>query len=713
MYKFGSNTAPAPAQGLWNTPSSSTVAGVNPSFSFNGASASGFGASSSTNQKNQPTSQQSFGLSGTKNKGSPFKQNGQTTATANFGTGAPTYAPKIEKEGSGFNAETLKFQSISAMPNYSNWSVEELRIQDYQMGKKGPQMNLFGVKKDLPPQPAFSFLNGSSQSQPTNPAFTFTTFQTGFQKSTSQSAMFPVSTPSSFLGNASQSAAPNSQSTLTFNGFPGTQTQPMLSSAVNFTGTQSQPSFSGTANTLVNSSATLSSLTTKPASASFIFGSTLTPNQLVNNSTQTLSFNTSNPFKGSGHSSTAPLQFATNSTMSTPTTQQNNPTTDFTFASNTAQTGNPFLSIVLKSDQAQTLGNSETVGPNNQPKAPIFTLFPSNRNFESSNTDPPFVLTPCGTYPRPTAQAPVSATLPRPSQFNFNMTNPSKNSINTSESPDRNVYASMDQSPFGNNPIFSTPPKKLTEPELSPTQTYLPPPPQPQIVPSQEKSIINVSSIRFTPPSASRLRLRAYTPSPVPSNRGRSAPAVPSSVLKMLQANDIDFVDSNRGAFKPRVKKLIISDEEGNVDLQPLEYTTSPPLSQLLRMTDRELRAVRDYTVELPGIGFVQFLDTVDLLHVSPTGTRAGIAQIPGTVVILRKRSVEVKTDDEVGFGVNVPALVSLQGCWVMSASGTVVTNEADPLFEKRFRKMQAMKGTTMVGFNKLTGEWRFRVDNF
>ncbi|KAJ3292491.1 hypothetical protein HDU79_001366 [Rhizoclosmatium sp. JEL0117] len=130
-------------------------------------------------------------------------------------------------------------------------------------------------------------------------------------------------------------------------------------------------------------------------------------------------------------------------------------------------------------------------------------------------------------------------------------------------------------------------------------------------------------------------------------------------------------------------------------------------------MTDRELRAVRDYTVELPGIGFVQFLDTVDLLHVSPTGTRAGIAQIPGTVVILRKRSVEVKTDDEVGFGVNVPALVSLQGCWVMCATGTVVTNESDPLFEKQFRKMQAMKGTTMVGFNKFTGEWRFRVDNF
>ena len=71
-----------------------------------------------------------------------------TTATVNNGTGNPVWVGTIDRDGNTGVNPTCTFQAISAMPVYKNWSIEELRQQDYAMGKKVGQVQAstgFGV----------------------------------------------------------------------------------------------------------------------------------------------------------------------------------------------------------------------------------------------------------------------------------------------------------------------------------------------------------------------------------------------------------------------------------------------------------------------------------------------------------------------------------------------------------------------------------------
>ncbi|KAJ3202639.1 hypothetical protein HDU82_007209 [Entophlyctis luteolus] len=331
----------------------------------------------------------------------------------------------------------------------------------------------------------------------------------------------------------------------------------------------------------------------------------------------------------------------------------------------------------------------------------------------------------------------------------------------------------------------------------------------------------------MTPKSASKIKLRGFTPSHAPSDffgglssttNGAASTPVPKSVLGMLKddgaGDSIGTVTSGiggsgyPGSFKPRVKKLIIPDDAENggpnddiftenanstparktesgkaestrsvrfldesssvkiptvdvtqsarntgglVDADPepsgsgasslsstpmralsmsgkkvspyqasqeVAYETEPSLDQLLEMSDVELTHVEGYTVRLPGVGQVKFLKPVNLLEASPNNARSGISKIPGTVVILKHKVIEVYPDgtrkDPVGVGVNVPAVVKLEKCWVVDKStGLVIDDESDPRFDRHMKRLANMEGTELLGFNTTTGTWRFKVEHF
>lgn len=105
---FGQTTTAAPAFGAGTT----TAFGQQPTTSaFGGAATTGFGGMSAGNQ---------------------------TSPTQNLGTGNPSFQPFREQDTSAAASTTNIFHTITAMPNYKNWSLEELRLQDYLMGKKAP-----------------------------------------------------------------------------------------------------------------------------------------------------------------------------------------------------------------------------------------------------------------------------------------------------------------------------------------------------------------------------------------------------------------------------------------------------------------------------------------------------------------------------------------------------------------------------------------------
>lgn len=60
-----------------------------------------------------------------------------TTLTSNQGTGNPKYAAHEEVENPNQSKVASLLQCISVMPAYRNWSPDELRMRDYELGRKG------------------------------------------------------------------------------------------------------------------------------------------------------------------------------------------------------------------------------------------------------------------------------------------------------------------------------------------------------------------------------------------------------------------------------------------------------------------------------------------------------------------------------------------------------------------------------------------------
>ncbi|KAF9127662.1 hypothetical protein BGW39_005698 [Mortierella sp. 14UC] len=103
---------------------------------FGAQPAAGFGAAANTGFGGGATN--AFG------GGAGMMGGGLNANQAGNGTANPPFSPFIEKDlSSGQNSH---YQSITAMPAYRNFSFEELRLQDYQQGRKFPgQAGGFGA----------------------------------------------------------------------------------------------------------------------------------------------------------------------------------------------------------------------------------------------------------------------------------------------------------------------------------------------------------------------------------------------------------------------------------------------------------------------------------------------------------------------------------------------------------------------------------------
>jgi nuclear pore complex protein Nup98-Nup96 len=145
-------------------------------------------------------------------------------------------------------------------------------------------------------------------------------------------------------------------------------------------------------------------------------------------------------------------------------------------------------------------------------------------------------------------------------------------------------------------------------------------------------------------------------------------------------------------------------------------YTMSPPLEELLLLSDAELRNVENFHVSLEGFGSVRFLKPVDLLH--DFKTRSKLSKIPGHIVLIESKVLTVYPDEEmkppVGLGLNVEAVIELYSCWPIDKSTReYIINEGDARVERHIAKLQRMPDTHFLGFCIADGCWKFKVDHF
>ncbi|KAF9116939.1 hypothetical protein BGX27_008087 [Mortierella sp. AM989] len=117
---FGTNTATAGGFGSgsgFGAKPATTGFGAQPTAGFGAAANTGFGGATNT-----------FGGGG--------MLGGGMSAAGGTGTVNPAFTPFVEKEPA--TGQNSHYQSITAMPQYRGYSFEELRLQDYEQGRKFP-----------------------------------------------------------------------------------------------------------------------------------------------------------------------------------------------------------------------------------------------------------------------------------------------------------------------------------------------------------------------------------------------------------------------------------------------------------------------------------------------------------------------------------------------------------------------------------------------
>ncbi|KAI9354053.1 nuclear protein 96-domain-containing protein [Zopfochytrium polystomum] len=845
---FGGGATPAGGFGSFGATTQPSSFGGGTGFvganaGFGNQTAGGFG-SGLAGQSAFGAGSSAFGQTGMGVAGGGFGGPGQTTATSNCGTGNPTFAPTGERESAqGVNSNAvIYFQSVSAMPNYKNWSFEELRVQDYAMNKKfsttsGPAgfgTGTFGQTN----QAAGAFgssaggfgqsgaaggIFGASQSG--SSGFSFGTTGSSFgQTGTSVFGAGPsLGASATAFGSAPTASTGFGASSGTGFGFGSNTTKP---GAFGSFGTNSATGAFGTSGTAFGGgTGTTGGIFGQKQPSSSTFGITQ-PAQQPTGFSSTFG-------GGIGGSTFGAQQPATSAGLfGRPPATQN---TGFGLGQQTPATGlfGPGQPASTTSFGAGVGGFGSTPGF----AAGQSSLFggASNSGFSSGTS---FGAKPGGLFgSTQTAGTPGfggggagfgggfggTATPGFGSGFQSSLTGQATGLANTnlggslfssslgSNAPGPSLHASIDQSPYGNNPLFNVPAGSLSSsssrtPKIFPTASI-----------AESKKPAMLPHYKITPKSASKIKLRNFASSPSlrePSVLDGSPQApptgsVPKGVLNLLKGEADDSV--SRGfpdAFKPRVKKLVLSGESGTNYLSPTfgsplapgtisneppsssksvrfvenigdiasnsaavdvtrdmpksssappqlsresvgspgdrvlntglveksseqrdsksssptrasaSYETTPPIAELLDMSEEELRRLEGFVVTLPHVGCVRFLRPVNLIEASPTGTKEGVSLIPGRVIVFKHKMIEVYPEgtekDPVGMGVNVPAEVHLERCWAVDkATGKIIQDETDPRFDRHFRKLQSIEGTVMLGYNTKTGTWKFRVEHF
>ncbi|XP_029957299.1 nuclear pore complex protein Nup98-Nup96 isoform X2 [Salarias fasciatus] len=531
---FG-NTGTGATGGLFSQQNNAFSANKPAAFGSFGTSTSSGGLFGSTNTTSNP-----FGGSNSLFGGSGFSAAQQPGTTVKFNP--PTGSDTMVKAGVTTSINT-KHQCITAMKEYENKSLEELRLEDYQAGRKGPTNPMAAGTGSLFGTATSSTTTGLFGSSAPNTSFSF-----GGNKSTFGAAPaggFGTATGGLFGQPAQQPAGslfkPFSQTTTTqTTGFSFGNTNTMGQ-----TNTSSMGLFGNTAASQPGGlfGATQTSTASGFGAASGLFGPTNAG--FGNMGTQSLF---GNKTAGFGTTTTSAPSFGTGTGLfgNKPalTLGTGNNTSTFGFGANPAA-GSLFGNKSTTGGLGTGLGTSfGTVGPgqtlfgNNQNK--LGTTLGTMGTFGATGFSGGTSTLGFGAPQQPVALADPSAAAAQQAMLQQQL----------------NVLA---YSPYGDSPLFRNPlsdPKKKEE-RLKPTN------------PTAQKALTTPSHYKLTPRPATRVRPKALNSSG-------------SSKSQLFDGLDDDEPSLTNGAFVPRksIKKLVLKNlnsSQYNSSLKDGDELSSPP----------------------------------------------------------------------------------------------------------------------------------------
>lgn len=502
--------------GLFSQPGNAFSANKPASFGTFGTSTSSGGLFGTTNTTSNPFGGTSslFGSSG-------FTAT-QPGTTIKFSP--PTGSDTMVKSGVTTSINT-KHQCITAMKEYENKSLEELRLEDYQAGRKGPSNpmaanagGLFGAAATPTPSTATGLFGSSGT------GFSFNQPKPSF--SASAGGFGP--TPGGLFGQSSQANSlfkPFGQTTTTQNtGFSFGATNTMGSANTSSMGLFGNTAASQTGGLFGNTANT--STATGFGTSTGLFGQ---PNAGFGNvGTQNLF---GNKPAGFGTTTTSAPSFGTGTGLfgnkPTLTLGPNTNTSTFGFGANP-----PGVSLFGNKPATGTLGSG--LGTGFGAGTGQTSLFGNNQNKISST------LGTVGTFGGTNFNTGTSMLNFGAPQQPVALTDPNAAAQQAALQQQLNA---LNYSPFGDSPLFRNPlsdPKKKEE-RLKPTN------------PAAQKALTTPTHYKLTPRPATRVRPKALTS----SGSGKS---------QLFDGLDDDEPSLTNGAFMPRrsIKKLVLKNLNGS-----------------------------------------------------------------------------------------------------------------------------------------------------
>ncbi|KAJ7996062.1 hypothetical protein DPEC_G00233180 [Dallia pectoralis] len=473
---------------------------------FGGATASLFGASGFTQQATQPG----------------------TTVKFNPPSGSDTMV-----KGGVTTSINTKHQCITAMKEYENKSLEELRLEDYQAGRKGPTNpmaaptgGLFGVTAPATPSTGAAGLFGSSA--------TSTGFSFGQAKTSFGAGGFGAATGSLFGQQPAQQAQ---QAASLFKPFGQATTTPNTGFSFGNTSTMGQPQQTSTMGGLFGATAASqagglfgNTAQTTPATG-FGAGTGLFGQATAFGNVGTQQSLFGNKATGFGATTTSAPSFGTGTGLF-----GNKPALTLGTAANTSNFGfGPTAtggSLFGNKTAAGGLGTGLGAGFGAAVGTGQMSLFGSHK---TSNLG---TMGAFGTQGFNTGTSTLGFGAP---QQPVALTDP--NAAAAQQALLQQQINALAYSPFGDSPLFRNPlsdPKKKEE-RLKPTN------------PAAQKALTTPTHYKLTPRPATRVRPKALTSSG-------------SSKSQLFDGLDDDEPSLTNGAFMPRksIKKLVLKNLNGS-----------------------------------------------------------------------------------------------------------------------------------------------------
>ncbi|KAG9351821.1 hypothetical protein JZ751_023072 [Albula glossodonta] len=433
-----------------------------------------------------------------------------------------------------------KHQCITAMKEYENKSLEELRLEDYQAGRKGPSNPmaagtgvLFGGAAAATPSTAAGLFGSSAP----NTGFSFGQKQTNFGTST---GAFGTATGSLF----GQQQQPQQATSLFSKPFGQATTTPNTGFSFGNTNTMGQPNTSSMGlfgNTAASQAGGLFGNTANTSTATAFgtgtglfgqtnagFGTAGTQNLFGNKTAGFGTTTTSAPSFGTGTG-----LFGNKPTLTLGT---NTNTSNFGFGANTAggglfgnKTTTGGLGTGIGAGFGAAVGTGQT------------SLFGNTQNKLGST------LGAVGTFGAPGFSAGTSSLGFGAPQQPVALTDP--NASAAQQAVLQQQLSALAYSPFGDSPLFRNPlsdPKKKEE-RLKPTN------------PAAQKALTTPTHYKLTPRPATRVRPKALTSSG-------------SSKSQLFDGLDDDEPSLTNGSFMPRksIKKLVLKNLNGSSLYSPV-----------------------------------------------------------------------------------------------------------------------------------------------